>query len=192
MFAPYMFKNFSLITDGLSNTVAVSEGVVAPRSHTTSAETPGQEGTIAEIKGGMGGNLSTNDLITAGKGPSTIMARRSTTDSTLISGQLGRVHRGWGVIQGVFLVSGFQTILPPNSPSVAGRTWSICTGAVVSATSFHRGGVNVLLGDGAVKFVSENIDCGDLTAAPVISGNSPYGVWGAMGTPQGGETVSLQ
>jgi hypothetical protein len=57
----------------------------------------------------------------------------------------------------------------------------------------HVGGVHCLMADGAVRFVSENIDSGNLTAAnPAQNGGglSPYGVWGALGTKSGGETVS--
>jgi hypothetical protein len=46
--------------------------------------------------------------------------------------------------------------------------------------------------DGAVKFVSENIDSGNLSAAgPAVtsSGLSPYGVWGALGSKGGNESV---
>jgi prepilin-type processing-associated H-X9-DG protein len=65
-----------------------------------------------------------------------------------------------------------------------------------TATSFHSGGVNVCLGDGSVRFVSETIDAGDLgtTSAPthpVDSGESPFGVWGAYGSVNGGESKSL-
>jgi hypothetical protein len=47
------------------------------------------------------------------------------------------------------------------------------------------------MADGAVRFISENIDTGNL-AAPDVRGNgpSPYGVWGALGTRQGGEAKS--
>jgi prepilin-type processing-associated H-X9-DG protein len=47
--------------------------------------------------------------------------------------------------------------------------------AVVSATSRHPGGVNLLLGDGSVRFVR------DAVALPV---------WSALGTIAGGEIVS--
>lgn len=74
-------------------------------------------------------------------------------------------------------------ILPPNSPS--------CT-YFISVTSRHVGGAHVLMGDGTVKFVSENIDCGTLSAYPptVDASVSPYGVWGALGSIQGGEVAS--
>ncbi|MBR6387675.1 MAG: DUF1559 domain-containing protein, partial [Thermoguttaceae bacterium] len=56
--------------------------------------------------------------------------------------------------------------------------------------SNHSGGVNVGMLDGSVRFVSETIDCGNLNAYQVTAGKSPYGVWGAMGSPQGGETTA--
>jgi prepilin-type processing-associated H-X9-DG protein len=42
-------------------------------------------------------------------------------------------------------------------------------------SSYHPGGVNVLLGDGSVKFVKNNID---------------RQVWRALGTISGGEVLS--
>lgn len=44
--------------------------------------------------------------------------------------------------------------------------------------------------DGSVRFVSDTIDTGNLNDYQATSGKSPYGVWGAMGTPQGGETIA--
>ena len=46
--------------------------------------------------------------------------------------------------------------LPPNKLSCKnGTTWD---GVVMSATSLHNGGVNLLLGDGSCRFVSDTID----------------------------------
>lgn len=75
-----------------------------------------------------------------------------------------------------------QTILPPNSPSCANYG---------SASSRHVGGVNVLLGDGSVRFVSNNIHVGDQNARPATDAktSSPYGVWGQLGSIAGQEGI---
>lgn len=87
---------------------------------------------------------------------------------------------------GVLAHSGIVANLPPNSP--------ICYsgGAIVGgASSFHSGGVNALFADGSARFVAETVDCGDPSALEQTSGASPYGVWGALATPDGGETKTL-
>jgi hypothetical protein len=45
--------------------------------------------------------------------------------------------------------------------------------------------------DAAVRFVMDNIDTGNSNARAVASGPSPFGVWGAMGSPSGGESLKL-
>jgi hypothetical protein len=85
----------------------------------------------------------------------------------------------------------FNTILPPNSPSCHNGTWDGDWG-LYSAASGHPGGVQILMGDASVRFAPNNIDTGNLQApdpVPVTSGNgqSPYGVWGALGTVDMGE-----
>lgn len=63
-----------------------------------------------------------------------------------------------------------------------------------SATSYHSGGVNTLRADGSVSFVNETIEAGDNstnTGINVTPGPSPYGVWGALGSILGGETLKL-
>jgi prepilin-type processing-associated H-X9-DG protein len=74
---------------------------------------------------------------------------------------------------------------------------------LVTATSEHSGGVNGLMGDGAVRFITETIEYGDLSIAPWApgpadkhgirpqSGQSAYGVWGALGSKNGGESKQL-
>ena len=88
--------------------------------------------------------------------------------------------------------------MPPNGPS-CGDDWGDTL--VSSATSYHSGGVNAVMGDGSVRFVSDTIDCGDLSyPCPLnpaghvsnrpVGGPSPFGVWGALGTINGGETTA--
>jgi len=106
--------------------------------------------------------------------------------------------RAW--MSGEFLSGYFHTILPPNSPSCSQMPrpyW----GNLMSASGYHTGGVNVGMGDGSVTFVSDTISTGDLNREPaslmgwqdvLLSGKSPYGVWGAAGSRKGGESLTLQ
>ena len=73
-------------------------------------------------------------------------------------------------------------LAPPNSPSCATENWGDNWG-IFSASSYHGGGINALMGDGSVRFVSDAIGTGNLSSAEPSSGAmSPYGVWGAIGT----------
>lgn len=53
---------------------------------------------------------------------------------------------------------------------------------LLTASSMHRGGVNVLMGDGAVRFVKDTIDAGDIVSGRV-------GVWQKLATRNGGEAI---
>jgi type II secretory pathway pseudopilin PulG len=93
----------------------------------------------------------------------------------------------------------FSTILPPNSPSCM-ENRRMQGGGIISANSYHRGGVNGLLGDGSVRFISDNInyisigtDMSTITPGnpAVITGRSPFGVWGALGSINGEEVTEI-
>lgn len=60
-------------------------------------------------------------------------------------------------------------------------------------TSWHPGGGNVLMADGSVHFIPETIDTGNQAADSVASpsGQSDYGVWGALGSRSGGEAAQI-
>ena len=98
--------------------------------------------------------------------------------------------------------STFQTITPPNSYNI--QRWHGRSGAYC-ASSFHQGGAHILMGDGAVVFITDSIDSGDQNHVPYGRDNgdgrgadggagreSPYGLWGALGTKNGRETVEEQ
>jgi prepilin-type processing-associated H-X9-DG protein len=89
-----------------------------------------------------------------------------------------------------------STILPPNSAvCVFGNSGSISAHlfpGIWSATSEHPGGVQVAMADGSVRFVTDNINTGNLAAiAPTwdSGSGSPYGIWGAMGSKDGGDVT---
>jgi prepilin-type processing-associated H-X9-DG protein len=114
---------------------------------------------------------------------------------TLWSGSHG--HR-WA--DGHFLHSGFNTCVPPNGPSCDHSLQSTgnfnANSGFNTAGSQHRGGCHVLMCDGAVKFVTENIESGNQNARSIHDGNlpgseSPYGLWGALGTRNGSESKAL-
>lgn len=103
-------------------------------------------------------------------------------------------HPVWG---------GFTTAMPINSRSCySGRLSASSSidvvgfpsnsyGIWVTASSRHTGGVNILMCDGAAKFLNENIFAGDQAATVELDKESPYGIWGGLGTIAGGEEVSL-
>ncbi len=67
----------------------------------------------------------------------------------------------------------FNTIMPPNDKLTSNHEcMSGSTNGAYAARSRHPGGVNVTMGDGAVKFVSETVDLGIWRAASTIKGPS--------------------
>lgn len=185
LFMPYKWNSIAVITDGTSNTVAISEAVSV------------DEYQSKKIKGGTAADWDWTAAVIDGTGPQTCLNRRDATNPTLFTGNASKAWRGTGgIFDGIIHAFGFQTVLPPNSPSCA-QGDADHLNALMSATSHHPGGVHVGLGDASVRFLGENINCGDLTAGQKItggghwSGKSRYGVWGALGTPRSGETEGL-
>jgi prepilin-type N-terminal cleavage/methylation domain-containing protein/prepilin-type processing-associated H-X9-DG protein len=89
------------------------------------------------------------------------------------------------------LLTWANTILPPNSPSCTSSRANEDNSALIPPTSNHTGGVNVSWADGTVRFVSDTIDVGDLSQLVRFGSESPYGVWGALGSRNGGDSVSM-
>jgi prepilin-type N-terminal cleavage/methylation domain-containing protein/prepilin-type processing-associated H-X9-DG protein len=170
---------FRECTDGLSKTILLSERMRGlTNSGSWTAITAPVAGAIAQVA-----SIST--------APSTCLA---VSDGISYVGgtQLKTV---WGNLwtDGQAERVGFNTILPPNAPSCGGANANADnTTAVLPPTSGHPGGVNVAFGDGAVAFITDSIDTGNLGVVVSNTSSIPsrYGVWGALGTKAGGEGVS--
>ena len=199
-FSMHTWRNFSFISDGTSNTIAAAEGVTAPFTHDTGRP----NNTV------MGG-IYNWDSLTGTRSPlaCTLLGRHATNRKMLDdsnTNNIVRVWRGCWYAVGVESSTGFSTVVRPNDVSCGPNgtnTWSFS-----AAQSYHTGGVNTLFCDGAVRFISETIDNNNLchpgTNTPVTDnggpdhnggmdarGQSPFGVWGALGTPAGGESRSI-
>ena len=85
---------------------------------------------------------------------------------------------------------GLTTNAPPNSVSCAWNNHDAQNG-LYPPSSNHSGGVNAVMGDGSVRFIRDSINVGNLNASGRgLNGMSPFGVFGAMGTRAGGESVT--
>ena len=160
VFGYNMGHSFAVITDGLSNTIGAAEVKTF---------------TAALLDGGNPAASNTPPPST----PAEVVAYGGTFDPDYC-------HTQW--VTGRTLQSGLTCTFPPNTvlPFVSGgRTFDVDftsarvsttapvqTYRVVTARSYHSGGVNVMMMDGSVRFVSNSID---------------QNLWRGLGTRSGGE-----
>jgi len=163
------------LRDGLSKTVASGEVCVASSNNSV-------RGSMA-IGWGVGNSPGAplSSMI-----PQTCAARQGMGGQ--LSGSVDSAMSGRRWSDGVSAFAALHTILPPNAPSC--REGNDFLYVIATVSSFHPGGANVSMADGSVRFINEAIDTGRLTDSPVDSGRSPYGVWGALGSIDGGENSS--
>ncbi len=162
MFGVNSKVNFGALSDGSSNTLAVAE--------------------VKTFQPVMrdGGNPSTMGVATPD----------SVTEVTTYGGTVDPLlgHSQW--VNGIVIHTGFSTVFTPNTKvlfndagtmrdvdftsSRIGVSTTQPTYVAITSRSYHTGIVNALMGDGAVRSISENID---------------RGIWRALGTRAGGEQI---
>jgi|688.fasta_scaffold211485_1 prepilin-type N-terminal cleavage/methylation domain-containing protein len=169
-------RGFKDILDGLSNTVGMSERAWAGSYGLTTAagqKTPG----VTAILPGVQANPAMCLALQAG---TTIVP------GTQIKARFGSLY-GDGQMERV----GFNTVSGPNKLSCLGdaNVNADSVTGTLNASSYHPGGVQAVIMDGSVRFISDSINTGNQALPPVTAGLSPYGVWGALGSMQGGESL---
>jgi prepilin-type N-terminal cleavage/methylation domain-containing protein/prepilin-type processing-associated H-X9-DG protein len=191
MFGPCYSRKIADIRDGLSNTIAVSEGYIghAQMRSCIKSPTPPSDPSVGTF---TPSNVPPPGPASAAALSALIASCGTATGKVKAGGPIG--HTRW--CNGGVYYSGFTTAMPPNSPitavsratgfSNAGQTvpmdWDSTdendggpTYMSLAASSYHPGGVNVLFADGSARFVKN-------TVSPVV--------WRALGTIAGGEVLS--
>jgi prepilin-type N-terminal cleavage/methylation domain-containing protein/prepilin-type processing-associated H-X9-DG protein len=164
-------------TDGTSNTVAFSEGVVGA-SNNLLTKGNGVVGAGNSLPGNADAEVYQAQIMANLQACS--QAFQSGSGSNNISG-----NRGWYWGWGSEAMSMFNTIVPPNSSQYFFNQCRYgCGGCgvnsadhsdITNATSYHSGGANALFADGSVKFIKSSI---------------AMNIWWALGTRSNGEVVS--
>jgi prepilin-type processing-associated H-X9-DG protein len=174
--------NYGMVTDGLSNTGAIAECKI---------------GRDSDKRVGVG--FATNVAINNGTPPSICWAQVG--PGNLYTGTVdtagGNQEIGWDWSDSQIAYTQYFHMIPPNGPSCG--DW-IEGWALITASSYHPAGANLVMLDGSVRFINDNIDAGNQAATvtglssygggnpQAYMGPSPYGVWGAMGTTRSGDS----
>ena len=187
--------SFGSIPDGTSNTILVSETAIFPYGEGMSSSKPKYG-----VTGGLGLDTTPLACLSARSGNQLIDAGSPPVTSTSANNNNATASPGrrWSEASATNTV--FYALLPPNTHTCVSGTNVNDFAGHISASSYHTGGVNAAFADGSVTFVSETIQTRNLefhidgntsTFVREFSGPSPYGVWGALGTRNGGESASL-
>jgi prepilin-type N-terminal cleavage/methylation domain-containing protein/prepilin-type processing-associated H-X9-DG protein len=192
-FQPNMVTPLGGISDGTSNTMLISERCIAIPDNSIKG---GVAVSVADAFPNSNYNASEGDGFNPSGCFNVLDATKKTYGTNGVYGPnhptaaernnlpMGRWYCGTDMF------SRTNTILPPNSPSCSSASNSVVP-MLLPPGSYHTGGVNAARCDGSVSFVSDTIDAGTGTGLCKRSGESNFGIWGAFGSRNGGESKGL-
>ena len=194
----YIWNKIASVTDGTSNTLALSETGVIDESGSRKVKA----GALAVY--GSGWFTTPQQCITAAWPVGT--TNRQSYPGTVRTASMGgnppgdnSAYRGCTFVWAEAINQAFLGMIPPNGPNCLEASADSRVYSMVTAGSYHTGGVNCGLVDGSVQFISDTVetDLSGIRPGPSPTGGadtrsdpSPYRVWGAMATISGGETAS--
>ncbi len=176
------------ILDGTSNTAMIGEMIV----HNFSGQNPVRGGLV--IPSGFAYTSAPAVCMGVARDSDDMKLFKSTFDVN--SGQTYRTP-GHAYQCGYEIATAFVTAMPPNSPHCVTGSSPDTANATLTVSSYHSGGVNIGMADGSVRFISDTINVGNnFSTTPSMNysnaiGESPWGIWGAMGSVNGGESVAM-
>ncbi|TWU58711.1 hypothetical protein Poly51_14910 [Rubripirellula tenax] len=181
MFRARHRTQFRDVTDGLSNTIMCGEISTSWDPTLVSANNALYSGLVSSI--GMQAVSITACM-------EQIDPLRPTRLRTSVN--VGEFHMLRGLLwaDGRLTQTSFNAILAPNQMSCFQHT--DMSQGISTAASLHADGAHILMGDGAVRLVTNNIDTGapqSVATASTAGEPSVFGVWGAMGTRASQETI---
>lgn len=197
-FVAHQVMRFRDILDGLSNTIIAGE-MKTDLGDEDISTTP----SLRNNAGATGAKANPRSCYDAGQPDPLRPTFWSPATTTLVDahGSWAAIYgRGYRWTLGEHLDTAMMTILPPNSTLCYQGEWPGQEG-IVPPSSRHQGGCHVLLGDGAIKFITDSIEAGDQNAHMVEEGQtgvsapgsmSPYGLWGSLGTRASKETIDTE
>jgi hypothetical protein len=182
---------FEIITDGTSNSIMFSEGII-------------HDGTGGSPGGNYKSNLATGVKAHYDQVPQDCLNLKGAGGNYAGATQAKLNDVGHNLGRRALYVyphcTYFHTLLPPNSPSCH-EDWNK---VLISASSNHSGGVNASMLDASVRFITDTISTANLsrsvtTQSPDVppanpydsTGTFSYGLWSELGSINGGESASL-
>ncbi|MCC9600905.1 DUF1559 domain-containing protein [Stieleria sp. JC731] len=185
MFVPRMITRFSDVTDGLSNTIMMGE-ICTDLGDQDMRTVPS---TNNRWKGGV---LDDVELCASQRDYDS--PRFWKTSQASLPNGIG-MGRGYRWADAMPLMTGFNTILPPNRELCFGGNAS--TIGTLTASSRHQGGAHIALGDGSISFFTDSVDNGNSQQTVTLTGKnefapgnpSVFGLWGAIGTRDQNELI---
>lgn len=183
-FGRFNWRRLGEISDGLSNTIAMSE--IQSQLPVGLGGQFGQPST---------GNEKIHQVIVnnvPGAVNSPAVCRTVANGANVRPNLTIHVRRGIHWTDAPADLCMFSTVLPPNAPACAeSGEWGDHDNVVLPPNSAHPGGVNGTMCDGSVRFITNNINTGNLGIPQNRDGPSVYGVWGAIGSIAAGDTATL-